>query len=97
MPESKPTGQQRCDLLSSAYGRRPLDMRPILLEAGASGSYRKYCSFLKSLDGAIRHAQRIRDQEERQKCDDCGAEAPSMVGCPDGAEICQPCFNEGRH
>ena len=37
MAQSNPTGQQRCDLLSSVYGRLPLDMRPILLEAGAAG------------------------------------------------------------
>ena len=61
----KPNGQGRCDILSLAYGTLPLDLRERLLMAGARGTYRKYSSFLKSLDGAIRHAQRIRDQEER--------------------------------
>lgn len=58
------TPQQRCDALSRAYGQLPLDLRHLFLEAGSRGTYRKYCSFLKSLDGAIRHAQRVRDTEE---------------------------------
>ena len=30
-------------------------------------------------------------------CDDCGAEVPYIKGCPDGAEICQACFDSGKH
>lgn len=40
--------------------------------------------------GALCHAM---DQE----CDDCHAMVASVIGCPDGAEICQGCFNAGRH
>jgi len=30
-------------------------------------------------------------------CSDCGDKVPSIIGCPDGAEICQACFDAGRH
>lgn len=30
-------------------------------------------------------------------CDDCGAVVPTIIGCPDGAEICQRCFDAGAH
>jgi len=32
-----------------------------------------------------------------QSCGDCGAQVPSIIGCPDGAEICQACFDAGNH
>lgn len=35
--------------------------------------------------------------ESTSVCDECGASDASMVGCPDGAEICQDCFNAGLH
>ena len=31
------------------------------------------------------------------KCDDCGAEVPFIMGCPDGAQICYECFDGGAH
>lgn len=31
------------------------------------------------------------------ECDDCKAKVPSLIGCPDGAEICQECFDKGAH
>lgn len=27
----------------------------------------------------------------------CGAEVESVIGCPDGAEVCQDCFDMGMH
>ncbi len=30
-------------------------------------------------------------------CDDCGAEVESVIGCPDGAELCRSCFEAGGH
>lgn len=27
-----------------------------------------------------------------QTCDDCGAQVPEIIGCPDGAEVCADCF-----
>lgn len=30
-------------------------------------------------------------------CSDCGARVPEIIGCPDGAEICHPCFESGAH
>ena len=32
-----------------------------------------------------------------QHCDECGALVESIIGCPDGAEICQGCFDAGHH
>ena len=32
-----------------------------------------------------------------QTCEACGTETPSVVGCPDGAEICRQCFEMGAH
>lgn len=32
-----------------------------------------------------------------QLCDDCGAKCEKIIGCPDGAEICQECFDAGHH
>jgi len=34
---------------------------------------------------------------EADYCMDCGRAVPSLIICPDGAEICQPCFDEGKH
>lgn len=33
----------------------------------------------------------------RSPCSECGAEAEHVIGCPDGAEICQDCFDAGGH
>ena len=30
-------------------------------------------------------------------CDDCEAVVKSIISCPDGAEICQECFDAGHH
>lgn len=35
--------------------------------------------------------------ERTTTCDDCGAEVKEIIGCPDGAEICQACFDAGNH
>ena len=37
------------------------------------------------------------DKAEPTKCDDCGKEVKTVIGCPDGAEICQECFDGGKH
>jgi DNA-binding Xre family transcriptional regulator len=30
-------------------------------------------------------------------CSDCGETVASLKGCPDGAEVCDKCFDSGRH
>jgi len=30
-------------------------------------------------------------------CSSCGEIVPYVIGCPDGAEVCQECFNSGQH
>ena len=32
-----------------------------------------------------------------ETCGDCGASVWTLVGCPDGAEICRDCFEQGAH
>jgi len=32
-----------------------------------------------------------------EKCGECGETVPYLIGCPDGAEICQDCFDAGEH
>jgi hypothetical protein len=32
-----------------------------------------------------------------EKCDKCGETVPYVIGCPDGAEVCQECFDAGQH
>lgn len=39
----------------------------------------------------------IETAEALQSCDDCNAQVPSIIGCPDGANICQACFDAGNH
>jgi hypothetical protein len=31
------------------------------------------------------------------ECSECGATVPYIIGCPDGYEICQDCFDAGQH
>lgn len=37
------------------------------------------------------------DSHTKSTCDNCGAEVESIVGCTDGAEVCQQCFDAGDH
>lgn len=30
-------------------------------------------------------------------CDECGTKVEKVIGCPDGKEICQQCFDQGSH
>ena len=32
-----------------------------------------------------------------EKCGECGETVAYVIGCPDGAEICQDCFDAGQH
>jgi len=32
-----------------------------------------------------------------EECGECGETVAYIIGCPDGAEICQGCFDAGRH
>lgn len=34
---------------------------------------------------------RLNDDSTGNVCTDCGAEVPSIIGCPDGAEVCTDC------
>jgi len=34
---------------------------------------------------------------EGETCDECGCHTDEVIGCPDGAEVCQDCFDAGQH
>ena len=34
---------------------------------------------------------------EDDKCQECGEHTNELVLCPDGAEVCQNCFDQGAH
>lgn len=34
---------------------------------------------------------------ELSRCTSCGDEVEELIGCPDGAEVCRPCFDMGAH
>lgn len=36
-------------------------------------------------------------EREGATCAECGAQVEEVIGCPDGAEICQQCFDQGSH
>lgn len=35
----------------------------------------------------------MEDSGHLSTCSDCGAEVESVIGCPDGAEVCSQCFD----
>lgn len=35
--------------------------------------------------------------DEEETCSECGEPCSEVIGCPDGAELCQSCFNQGAH
>lgn len=37
------------------------------------------------------------EDNRRAACDECGKQCASIIGCPDGAEVCQQCFDSGLH
>jgi hypothetical protein len=39
----------------------------------------------------------LNEPPPEQECEDCGSLIYSLVGCPDGAEICRDCLNAGGH
>jgi hypothetical protein len=47
-----------------------------------------------ALDGLINLYE---GKDEGGTCDECGARVKEVIGCPDGAEICKQCFDQGAH
>jgi len=35
-------------------------------------------------------------KDETNECDVCGALVPSIIGCPNGKEVCPDCFESGQ-
>jgi len=68
-------------------------VRKVAMRDNLSGDYdiNEAVEDLRSLVNEARYLLGI------QLCDDCGDEVDELVGCPDGAEICQDCFDGGSH
>lgn len=43
---------------------------------------------------AIEH---MHEPPNTETCSECKARVPEIISCPDGAEICQRCFDAGLH
>ena len=50
-----------------------------------------------ALDQARAAIAQAKGEAGLDTCSDCGAQVTSIIGCPDGAEICQACFDKGAH
>lgn len=50
-----------------------------------------------TLGRALQSLGRGSQKSTESNCSDCGQSVGSIVGCPDGAEVCQPCFESGAH
>ena len=51
---------------------------------------------LEDLDGYVQQCEAV-EPAEGATCSECGGEVSSVVGSPDGAEVCPPCFDKGLH
>lgn len=51
----------------------------------------------RKLDFVDGNWRSLEPKAELSTCTDCGASVLTIIGCPDGAEICQACFNAGHH
>lgn len=52
------------------------------------------------LNGSNLTRYSVDSYENVMTCSECKEPAPingGLIGCPDGAEICQDCFNAGKH
>lgn len=45
----------------------------------------------------VRRQEPIEESVHATICDECGCAAERVISCPDGAEICQECFDQGGH
>lgn len=59
---------------------------------------RKY-SHLEIKNGRViaKPIKQARRRTGLSKCDECKKQVKEIIGCPDGAEICQACFDAGKH
>ena len=48
-------------------------------------------------DAASTRGHEIVGYENTETCDECGKKTAYIIGCPDGVEICQACFDAGLH
>ncbi|MDA1277539.1 MAG: hypothetical protein O2960_26355 [Verrucomicrobia bacterium] len=50
---------------------------------------------IAALNDLIQEARQLLGLSET--CGECGQSVPYIIGCPDGAELCQDCFDAGQH
>lgn len=54
------------------------------------------CGALAYADGTTESIEPV-SEGANSTCSDCGVPVESVVGCPDGAEVCPDCFDSGAH
>lgn len=69
----------------------PIERLVELMKTAEPGSVQ----FLTSDDSVIKAYESAGTKDN--VCSDCGTHVDSIIGCPDGAEICQACFDSGAH
>ena len=52
---------------------------------------------LAGLEKTAAKARKWALEADGHECDECGKKVLNLVLCPDGAEICQACFDAGKH
>lgn len=53
------------------------------------------CSLWPTIKGALEKARGETRDYTANVCSECGMKCEEIIGCPDGREVCQNCFNEG--
>ncbi len=66
-------------------------------EPGEDGEHfdRPSEDFIATLNQLIMEARELLGTAD--KCDKCKETVPYVIGCPDGADLCQDCFDDGQH
>ena len=51
--------------------------------------------YIATLNQLIMDARKLLGTADQ--CDKCKETVPYVIGCPDGTELCQDCFDAGQH
>jgi hypothetical protein len=51
--------------------------------------------YIATLNQLVMDARKLLGTANR--CNKCGEVVPYVIGCPDGVELCQDCFDAGQH
>lgn len=84
-------GRRECN------GRRTWEITGPKVTIVGCQSYEEATTIIHLLQRGQYIAPLIDWDEATETCSDCGAKVAYIIGCPDGAEICQDCFDAGNH